>query len=225
MIAIILAIAIAPGVAIAILIYKMDKYEREPFKLLLKSFVYGLFSIGVTLILSYLLELITPSFDNPFVQEGVHAFFGVALVEETSKFIFLIFLLYPHKEFNEPYDGIVYAIMIGMGFATLENIIYSVQSGLSVALVRMFTAVPSHATFAILMGYFAGMAKFKVKRRSYALIGLLMATLFHGFYDFFIFISHIPGVIIGSFVSLAIAVWLSVKAIKSSTKASPFKPL
>lgn len=224
MIYVILAIAIAPGMAIMLLIYKMDKYEREPFRLLIKSFGYGILSVGVTFILSYVVELFLPVLEDEILQQGLHAFFAVSFVEEFSKFIFLMLLLYPHKEFNEPYDGIVYAVMIGMGFATLENILYSLQNGLGVALIRMFTSVPGHASFAVLMGYFAGMAKFKVKNKYYALVGLLIATLFHGFYDFFLFISHIQGVIIGSIISLGVAVWLSARAIRISSNASPFRP-
>ena len=60
---------------------------------------------------------------------------------------------YPKKDFNEPFDGIVYSVMVSMGFATTENILYAMKGGLEVALLRMVMSVPAHATFAVLMGY------------------------------------------------------------------------
>ena len=89
--------------------------------------------------------------------------------------------------------------------------------------MRAFTAVPAHATFGILMGYFMGKAKFNGKRIADNLIGLFLAILFHGTYDFFLFIEFVPGIWIGAFVSLFIAIILSVKAIKIHQKNSHFK--
>jgi RsiW-degrading membrane proteinase PrsW (M82 family) len=103
------------------------------------------------------------------------AFFVVGVAEEVSKFIFLRWNLFLRPEFDEPYDGITYAMMIGMGFATLENFmyVYNSNNAYEVAWLRAFTAVPAHATFAIAMGYFTGLAKFnKEKRFSYLLKGL-----------------------------------------------------
>jgi RsiW-degrading membrane proteinase PrsW (M82 family) len=109
-----------------------------------------------------------------------------------------------------------------MGFAMVENLIYVFQGGLEVALIRAFTAVPAHATFGILMGYFMGKAKFNGKRIADNLIGLALAVLFHGTYDFFLFLQFIPGIWIGAFISLIIAIFLARKAIKIHQKNSYF---
>ncbi|HRV54405.1 MAG TPA: protease PrsW, partial [Mangrovimonas sp.] len=53
---------------------------------------------------------------------------------------------------------------------------------------------------------------------------LLLAIAFHGAYDFFLFIDFVPGIWIGAFVSLIVAVVLSHKAMKSHQKNSNFKP-
>ncbi|WP_439128505.1 PrsW family glutamic-type intramembrane protease, partial [Polaribacter sp.] len=105
----------------------------------------------------------------------------------------------------------------------LENILYTFKHGVEVGLLRAFTAVPAHATFGILMGYFMGKAKFSNKRISLNLLGLLLATIFHGAYDFFLFINFIPGISIGAFVSLIIGIVLSKKAIKRHQNSSNFK--
>ncbi len=224
MLLILLALALAPGIAISVYIFDQDHHEREPVRLLIKSFFYGVASVFVTLGISYAIEWVVYIEADTFWEHAVDAFVIVALVEEFSKFIFVRWLLYPNKNFNEPLDGIVYAVMVGMGFATIENILYVMNGGISVALLRMFTAVPAHATFAVIMGFFVGEAKFLQRNRGmYLLIGLLAATVFHGFYDLFLFLQYPTGIWIGAFVSLFIALWLSRKAIRIHQHTSPFK--
>ncbi len=154
----------------------------------------------------------------------VKAFVIVALVEEFSKYIIVRYFAQVRREFNEPFDGIVYAVMVSMGFATLENILYVFQYGFSTGVLRAFTAVPAHATFAILMGYFMGKAKFSKKNKVVLnLTGLLLAVIFHGAYDFFLFINFIPGISIGAFASLLIGIFLARKGMKKHQNNSQFR--
>jgi protease PrsW len=220
---ILLALALAPGVAIMLYIYLKDKHEREPVGLLVISFLYGCASTIVTLTISWPLDFLLAFQDDHVVDQFANAFFKVAFVEELSKFIFIRFILYRNKNFNEPFDGIVYAVMVGMGFATLENILYVFQSGIATGIVRMFTAVPAHGTFAVLMGYYLGKAKFTHQKEwLYAVIALLVATAFHGAYDYFLFIAFIPGIWLGALVSLIVALILSRRAIHLHQQSSPF---
>ena len=102
---------------------------------------------------------------------------------------------------------------------------YVIDGGYETALLRAFTAVPAHATFGVLMGYYMGKAKFSNNRLVLNLTGLLLATIFHGAYDFFLFINFIPGISIGAFISLIIGILLSRKAIKRHQEDSNFKSL
>jgi RsiW-degrading membrane proteinase PrsW (M82 family) len=218
-----LALALAPGAAIALYIYLKDKHEREPLGLLMMSFLYGILSIAVTLIISYPVNAFFLTREDDVVEQFANAFFKVAFVEEFSKFVFIRFMLFNNKNFNEPFDGIVYAVMVSMGFATLENIIYVFQYGYTTGFLRMFTAVPAHATFAVLMGFFLGKAKFSHRNQLYlSLAALTSATIFHGAYDYFWFISYIPGIWVGAIVSLIIGFMLARKAIRLHQQSSPF---
>lgn len=218
-----LSLALAPGAAIILYIYLKDKHEREPLSLLLISFVFGAISTLVTMIISLPVNMLILTKEEDVVQQFFNAFFKVALIEEFSKFFFVRFILYNNKNFNEPFDGIVYAVMVSMGFATVENIIYVFQYGFSTGLLRMFTAVPAHAAFGIIMGYFLGKAKFTHRKGLYfSLIALLAPTLFHGSYDYFWFISFVPGIWIGAIISLVISFVLSRLAIRLHQQASPF---
>ncbi len=219
-----LALALSPGAALGLYIYFKDKYEREPIGLVVTSFFLGVASTVITLILSWPISRIIPIDEKNISEQAIHAFLLVALIEEFSKFIFVRWLLYANKNFNEPFDGFVYAVSVGLGFASLENILYVMGSanGIATGVLRMFTAVPAHATFAVLMGYFMGLAKCEKGKAHYVWYGLGAATLFHGAYDYFWFISYLPGLWTGAIFSLAIGVFLSRKAIRLHQQASPF---
>ena len=220
---ILLGIATAPCVAIGLYIYLNDKHEREPIGLLLRAYFYGVLSIGIAYLASKAINLVITVDERSLTEQAIHAFLIVALVEETSKFLFVRGLLYNNVNFNEPFDGIVYSVMVGMGFATFENVLYVLNDGFSVGIMRMFTAVPAHACFAVLMGFYLGKAKFDHKKGYHAFYALGVATLFHGLYDYCLFVSWMPGIWIGTIVALAFAIALSKKAIQIHQVASPFQ--
>lgn len=220
-----LFIAVFPILVVIIFIYVKDKFEKEPKGFLLKNFLLGAFvSVLITLVLGVLGDFLFPITEQQSViQQFVKAFFVVALVEEFSKYIIVKYYAQKNNEFNEPFDGIVYAVMISMGFAASENLLYVFHFGAGTGIMRAFTAVPAHATFGILMGYFMGKAKFSENRVKLNLFGLLIATIFHGAYDFFLFINFIPGMIIGAILSLIIGIILAKKAIRKHQEISNFR--
>lgn len=228
-----LILAIAPGVAISAYIIFKDEYNREPRKHLIISFLLGMFSVSPALgmeILASLLSSNFPIFFKSTIGIAINAYFFVALPEEICKFSMLLWYAYRKKEFDEPFDGIVYAVMVGMGFATVENISYVSQYGLMTGIMRMFLAVPAHASFAIIMGYFMGKARFSAKKEHFLLfLGIFWAIVFHGCYDFFLFLqeSHKTGadnisllLFLGAVISLITGIILSKKAIKEHLKVS-----
>jgi len=217
--------ALAPVAAVIVYIYVKDKYEKESKRYLTLAFVLGgIVSIIITTILYMFFDLFLPlPNDYSIWQQFVKAFFVVGFIEEFSKYLMVRGFLQPRTVFNEPYDGIIYAVMVSMGFAAVENIMYVIQGGMEVALLRAFTAIPAHATFGIIMGYYMGKAKFSKKKYKWNLVGLFTAVLFHGAYDFFLFIGFIPGISLGAFVSLIVGVILSKRAIKAHQEISHFK--
>lgn len=223
------ALAVTPCIAIGLFIYWRDKFDKEPFNLLILSFFGGIGSVVPAYFISNGLEDILLSNEQPYLFEmALDAFICTALAEEASKYFFLRLLAYNNKNFNEPFDGITYSVMVSMGFAMIENLLYvlgNANAGITIALTRMFTAIPAHAVFAIIMGYYVGMAKYKEHKKTYLLLGVLAATLAHGFYDFFIFIQNIPFIYIGAFASLIYGIVLSAKAIRLHRNNSPFAPV
>jgi RsiW-degrading membrane proteinase PrsW (M82 family) len=111
--------------------------------------------------------------------------------------------------------------MVGMGFATLENVGYVMQHGLGTGILRMFLSVPAHGTFAVLMGYHVGLAKFDpANRRKYMILAIFWPTLFHGSFDFFLFVGNTWLHFAGAVVSFIVAIRLSFKLIRKKQQLS-----
>lgn len=215
------ALAIGPAATIIIFFYSKDKNDREPFSVLLMSFFAGCLSILPAIILEQALPIFVPGTNGySLISVAIYTFVIIAASEEFSKFIFLRYYAYKKPSFNEPYDGIIYAVMVGMGFATIENLMYvfgaeSIGAAWGTAGLRALTAVPAHATFAAVMGYYVGLAKFnKANERKLLFRGFLMATILHGFYDFFLFQNKTVGLYIGAVASLIIGIRFALKAMK-----------
>ena len=185
-------IAILPVAGLLIMIYFMDRYQKEPIGSLLKAFFGGFLALGLDLIivflfLDYTIGLIPgfkgTDFYKSFIQAGIP--------EELCKFAIFMIFIWRDKNFDEYFDGIVYACFISLGFACVENIMYVVVHGVGTGIVRAMLSVPAHFLFGILMGYFLSLAKFEPKKRvKHIFTGLLLAMAAHGVFDWLIFKSN-----------------------------------
>jgi RsiW-degrading membrane proteinase PrsW (M82 family) len=219
------SLAVAPGIAVCLFIYSLNKYNREAIRYLIIAFILGMVSTLPALVIQTIsVDVRNDPYRHSILSYLWYAFVVVALSEEGSKFLVLRAYAYPKAVFKEPFDGVVFAVMIGMGFATVENIEYVIKFGLETGVSRFFLAIPAHAAFAVLMGYPVGRAKFD-KGRSWWLMGkgLLVAVVFHGSFDFFLFLQQSrqaekyfsTGVLsFGAFASFYIAVRLAMRALR-----------
>ena len=186
--------AIAPVLIILIYIYLRDKWEKEPLRKLFMAVVLGALTIFPIMFVEMALSKILPFFNlNSRLSAFYNAFIVAGLTEETFKYLALLWLIWKSKEFNEKFDGLVYAVFISLGFAMVENIFYVFNSGISTAIMRAVTAVPAHAIFGVSMGYYLSFARFSLfnKKRNFVL-ALLVPIGLHGIYDF-ILMSNEPG--------------------------------
>lgn len=218
-----LFLAILPAILIAWVIYRADRHEREKWFPLTLCFLLGmLVTIPVMEVQEFFYNLGIDQPSNLF-WVCITSFVIVAFFEELFKFLTLILFPYLRPFFNEPLDGIIYAVMISMGFATLENVLYALQFSISTTALRGITAVPAHAVFATMMGYFVGKAKFKTERKTqirFLLTGLGMAVLVHGLYDFFIIQEFYDWLILLAIVTLFISIYFAMRMFKEEQEES-----
>ena len=190
-IAVYVGAAVLPAVLLFWYIYKQDRYEKEPWPLLRKLLLFGVLAALVAVILeklgTYLLS-VSFSEDHPYYVI-VFAFIVVALAEECAKYFLMKAVTWRNPNFNFRFDGIMYAVTTSLGFAAFENLLYVIGYGLSVAPLRAVLSIPGHLSFAVVMGFFYGRARFARNRGMHERAELLQvaavasSVLLHGFYD------------------------------------------
>jgi len=219
---VLVSLSILPGFLIMSVIYNLDVQNKEPLWLLAIAFILGAVNLYLDInILEYLLS--SKDVQNNFLSVGIEAL-TVSSTEEILKFLVVMLIIYPNKYFDEPFDGIVYSVFVGMGFATAENLTFVLQGSASLALMRMLSAVPAHFVFAVIMGYYLGKAKSNKKAQLlFIVLSILMPIIFHALYDYFLFIDFIQGIWIGGIVTLVITLYIAKKSIQEHMNASPFK--
>ena len=179
-----LLIALGPVAVIACYIWLRDKYEREPVRMLLFSLLAGVLIIFPAIVVEKLINAFGEPLEG-FAAAGWRAFAVAGFTEESLKYLALFLLIWKSPEFNDKYDGIVYGTFISLGFAGVENLTYVLREGYAAGMMRAVTAVPAHAIFGIIMGFYFGLAKFYPKKRnSMKLKSLFIPMFLHGVYDF-----------------------------------------
>ena len=219
---VLVSLSIIPGFFIMALIYNLDEQNKEPLWLLAITFILGSIILFLDInILDYFLSF--NDIENNFLSTGFEAL-TVSSTEELLKFLVVLLIIYPNKYFDEPFDGIVYSVFVGMGFATAENLTFVLQGSASLAFMRMISAVPAHFVFAVIMGYYLGKAK-KKKKAQLLFIGLalILPILIHSIYDYFLFMEFVNGIWIGGIVILIITLFIAKNSIAEHMSASPFK--
>jgi len=123
----------------------------------------------------------------------LNIFIGVAFIEELLKYLVVRYQVLKHPEFDEPVDAMLYMIIAALGFAGVENILILFQLGpailwgeaLEISIFRIIGATFLHALASGLVGYFLALSIFeKQKRTKLLILGLGIATLLHGLYNF-----------------------------------------
>src|SRR5690349_16846258 len=99
-----LALAIAPGLAVCIYFFYRDVHDREPALNLIMSFIWG---VCATIPAAFLEGTTKGLTDNSIAGIILSSFVFIALVEEVSKFLALRFYCFNRRSFDEPLDGIV----------------------------------------------------------------------------------------------------------------------
>lgn len=177
-------------------IYYMNDHEKQPLWMVGLTFVGGWLVYFLVRYTSSLLDgrVYELSSDSPFLTHDWEFFliaFGlIAVVEELCKFIIANISSFRSKRFKYPYDGIVYAVAVSLGFAFIENFKYLHDQGLGIAINRALFTIPAHAAFGVVMGYYLGLAKVcKLKKMEkdalkMRYLAFFAPLLLHGLYDY-----------------------------------------
>lgn len=183
---ILLIAALLPAIFLWIYIWKQDP-QPEPTNWLVKAVLYGIgICVPAALLEMGIERVIFGGEPSTLFGTTIQAFFVAALPEESFKLLALWLILRKNPYFDEHFDGIVYAVCVGLGFAALENVFYIVaeeENWMGVAISRALLAVPGHYAFAVLMGYYYSVYHFVDYSPRVAVCVLLIPVAAHGIYD------------------------------------------
>lgn len=202
-------------------IYRQDKVEKEPVRLVTRTIVFGIICVFPTVFVErYMIGILNSLVPvTSILGLLLENMIGVALVEEFFKMTACRLSVWKSPEFNYTFDGIVYSVAAAIGFAAFENLMYVSEGGLATALVRAVTAIPGHTIFGIFMGMHLGIAKYEEVRGNMAnasrhkKLALLVPTILHGFYDFICSLNSEAGMLI-FFVGLIFLDFLTIRKVK-----------
>ena len=172
---------------------RLDARRPEPRRTLRLVTAAGALTAIPVVMLGQVLKLVGPvDLDTTWAGALYMSFVIAALPEEAGKLASMMLFAWRRPEFDERMDGISYGARAGLGFALVENVAYlllipaSLGEYISVFIGRAVLAVPGHATWGGIMGYFAARRRFDGCGPG-ILGGYVIAVALHGLYDVFLF--------------------------------------
>ena len=203
---------------------KMDKYEKEPERLIYLAFGAGALAIVPSAILEFFTNVSDPSGPLPLGHLFL-IFLWVAAVEEFFKYLSVRLIAYGSSQFNEVMDGMIYMISAALGFAAAENVGYMLGFGFFVGLLRAILSYLGHVSFSAILGYYLGKAKIE-KNQNWLWVGFVWAISLHWLYDAFFVVGTIhssPGFLFLGFMIWVFGLILTYSLSRKAQAVSPFR--
>lgn len=228
-----------------LLFYLREDRHPEPKLLLLLSFAGGI----LTAILAIFAEclwavLITGASCTDLSSEAINPlwiFIGISFIEEYAKYLPVKLLIHRRKDFDEPADAMIYMMTAALGFASLENAIFSFKifygtaqnplvilpftqtnflAGLSMAVNRFVGANLLHALSSGIVGFFLARAWFSPYRHHFLALGIILAAVLHTGFNYLILIretfSQATFYIIFLLTTMAVMVFIDFERLKKN---------
>ncbi len=160
------------------------------------AFLLGVVSAAIAIALAMFLLRVTPVpgivlMGGPraaLFAAAVESALGAAIPEEFAKFLVLWFVIRRFKTCDSGGDLFCSAILVGLGFAAIENVLYLFDAGsgwLVIGVIRGLMSVPGHTIDGMFMGYFLALWWRRTLSTPVALaLALVLPMLAHGLYDF-----------------------------------------
>jgi RsiW-degrading membrane proteinase PrsW (M82 family) len=215
-------IAVLPVPFYVMLALWLDRYEAEPPRLLARTFVWG---ASVAVFMAFLLNSYAEQAVGSVLGRGAGEFFGsvvsAPVVEEVAKGLVLVILYRGMQdEFDGVVDGVVYAAMVGLGFAMMENVEYygsalteGTDSSLTTFVIRGMMSPFAHPFFTSMIGIGLGVAREGPRdgrRHLPPLLGLVAAILLHSLWNF---VTSEDGWFMGAYLMVMVPAFLGVLAL------------
>ena len=216
------------------IIYRYDKYEPEPFLVLVLTGIAGGLMSSVPAALLNTAALSMLGLDSFFYSDSGAAVDSFSLLrfslfvgfnEEIWKAAAALFILKRLKHFNEPADALIYSMTIALGFAAFENIEYTLMGGINILVLRSFTAVPLHVGLAAIWGIGIAKGRYLKGGRYFSVMlpYVAAAAVLHALYNYLQFIIYSGFSLVIAVIFSLMVIAFAVKRLNHYVELSPFK--
>jgi len=180
-------LALVPAAIWLVFFYLQDRLEPEP-----KGYVLGVFALGALFAAAIGVPLVENIFrvSHWIYTSTLSTILGGILVvgftQEFLKYAAVRYSIYHSDEFDEATDGVIYATAAGLGYATVLNIQFVIANGgvdLGTGVIRMAIVALAQASFSGITGYFLGRAKFESEQIWWMPLGITLAAVFNGVFN------------------------------------------
>jgi RsiW-degrading membrane proteinase PrsW (M82 family) len=182
-----IGLALVPAALWLAFFYAQDRLEPEPKRYVVAVAVIAALlasAVGIPVVRS--LYRVQDWLGYSLLVNILGSILVVGFVQEFLKWASVRYSIYLLPEFDERMDGILYGTAAGLGYATMLNIHYVVDSGgvdLAVGVVRIVVTALAQASFAGISGYFLGRAKFEEEPVWWMPLGLTLAASLNGIFS------------------------------------------
>ncbi|MCX6788413.1 MAG: PrsW family glutamic-type intramembrane protease [bacterium] len=188
----IIGIALSPAI-IWLAFFLHEDENPEPVMLIIRTFLIGMIVSAPALLLQILVQMVTPN-SNSILLGSI---FIYAAIEETLKFFGTYALVNGNPDFDEPVDAMIYMIVAGLGFATVENIFIVASLMKSVGNVdfmevgqmislRLVGATLLHTLASAIIGYYWAKGIISQNRSHFIIIGISIAVIVHSIFNYLV---------------------------------------
>ncbi|HXF62709.1 MAG TPA: PrsW family glutamic-type intramembrane protease [Caldilineaceae bacterium] len=183
-----LIFSVVPAAIWLFFFYRLDHLEPEP-----KQMVFSVFIVGALVAAALHTPLIQGLFSlrewqfNSWWSNLLGNILIAGFIEQALIYYTVRYTVFRHPEFDERVDGVIYAVAAGLGLATVGNFQYVFASGgvdLDIGSIRMVVNALAYASFAGILGYFIGQARFEKTPAYYLPLGLALAAVLNGLFFF-----------------------------------------
>lgn len=216
-----------------LLFYLRQDVHPESNKKIIEIFLWGVIIVTPALVIEQIFSTLLPQelLNTSLFWFAFYYILGVGFVEESLKYLVVKLRVLDSSHFDEPIDTMLYLIIAGLGFATVENVIVifdikTLEEAAVVSMIRLLTAVFLHTLAAAITGYFLALSIYK-KNKAIGVMGLSLAALLHGLYNISIvkletaqtyFSFLLPTIIIISMGTFVFILFLKVKKLPRTCK-------
>jgi RsiW-degrading membrane proteinase PrsW (M82 family) len=190
----ILAAVVPSSIYIGVL-YWVDRYEKEPKRLLAAAFLWGAIPAVLLALVVELFFSLPPDLIGPQALEAVRLGLVAPLLQEALKGLVVLFIAWRYRrEFDNVLDGLIYGALAGFGFAMTGNLLSYVGSfllwgfsGLSgMAIVEGIVYALDSALYSAIFGAGLGLgrlARVRWRRWAFPVGGFLLAVVVHALHS------------------------------------------